>query len=252
MENALCRRSDAPVCASGAHGQTAAPLRFSPDTPGMPRRWRADALSLGTPHSPSGFEQPPYGALLRHPPARIAPGLCYGRLDLPLAEGWRALLPGWLHALAPVAPAVVHCSPSRRCREPAQALADRLRIPLTLDPRLLELDFGAWEGTAWDRVPRPELDRWAADPSGFTPPRGETGSALIARVSAMHRALMAEARPFLVVSHGGPLRLLAAMLRGEPPDLLATSPPMGKIDICGNRGHPTPADLEGRTLGLHA
>ena len=29
FENALCRRSDAPGCASGAHGQEAAPLRFS-------------------------------------------------------------------------------------------------------------------------------------------------------------------------------------------------------------------------------
>ena len=29
----LCRPPDAPVCASGAHGQTAAPLRFSTGTP---------------------------------------------------------------------------------------------------------------------------------------------------------------------------------------------------------------------------
>ena len=126
---------------------------------------------------------------------------------------------------------MVRSSPSRRCREPAEALADRLHVPLTLDPRLLELDFGAWEGMPWDQVPRPDLDRWAADLRGFAPPSGETGAALIARVSALHRDLMAEARPFLVVSHGGPLRLLAAMLRGEPSDLLAASPPMGTIQL---------------------
>ena len=122
-------------------------------------------------------------------------------------------------------------SPLARCREPAEALAACLDIPLALDPRLLELDFGAWEGLEWDRVPRPDLDRWAADPRGFAPPAGETGSALIARVAALHAVLAAAPQRWLVVSHGGPLRLLAAMLRGEPPDLLAPSPPMGAMRL---------------------
>jgi alpha-ribazole phosphatase len=33
-----------------------------------------------------------------------------------------------------------------------------------------------------------------------------------------------------VVSHGGPLRLLGPMLRGEAPDLLAPAPAMGRIE----------------------
>ena len=173
----------------------------------------------------------PIGALLRHPPVRPAPGLCYGRLDLPPAEGWQDLLPGWLRRLAPLAPETVLSSPLARCREPAEALATRLDIPLVLDPRLLELDFGAWEGLAWDRVPRPDLDRWAADPLGFAPPSGETGAALVARVAALHAALAAAPRRWLVVSHGGPLRLLAAMLRGDEPDLLASSPPAGEMRL---------------------
>ena len=126
---------------------------------------------------------------------------------------------------------MVLSSPLARCRQPAEALATRLDIPLALDPRLLELDFGAWEGLAWHRVPRPDLDRWAADPLGFAPPSGEPGAALIARVTALHAVLVAEPRPWLVVSHGGPLRLLAAMLRGETPDLLAPSPPLGAMRL---------------------
>ena len=55
FENALCRRSDVPFSASGAHSRTAAPLRFSKDTPGTFRRWRGGTLSLGTAHSRAGF-----------------------------------------------------------------------------------------------------------------------------------------------------------------------------------------------------
>ncbi len=126
---------------------------------------------------------------------------------------------------------MVLSSPLARCREPAEALAAGLDITLAFDPRLLELDFGAWEGLEWDRVPRSDLDRWAADPRGFAPPGGETGAALIARIAALHAVLAAEPRRWLVVSHGGPLRLLAALLRGETPDLLAPSPPLGAMRL---------------------
>ena len=168
-------------------------------------------------------------ALLRHPSVQSPPGICYGRLDLPLAAGWQRLIPDWLRALEPVAPAAIRSSPLGRCRQPAEALAERLQIPMRLDARLLELDFGDWEGLAWDRVPRAALDRWAADPLGFAPPRGEGGAALMLRVAALFQDLAAETEPWLVVSHGGPLRLLDRMLRGERPDLMAPSPPMGAM-----------------------
>ena len=54
FENALCRRSGAPFCASGTHGQEAAPLRFSTVYAGVCRA--GAALSLGTPHSQTGSQ----------------------------------------------------------------------------------------------------------------------------------------------------------------------------------------------------
>ena len=130
-----------------------------------------------------------------------------------------------------MAPELIRSSPLRRCREPADVLGACLGIPVILDERLLELDFGDWEGMGWDRVPRAALDRWAADPAGFAPPSGETGAALIDRVSDVVAALAADVRPWLVMSHGGPLRLLDAMLRGDPPDLLAPSPLAGEMRV---------------------
>lgn len=139
------------------------------------------------------------------------------------------MLPDWLAALRPLGVHSVRTSPLRRCLSPAEALAAALDIPLQVDPRLAELDFGDWEGCSWSEVPRAALDRWAADPVGFAAPGGETGAALIVRVRAVLADLLDQAKSCLVVSHGGPLRLLGPMLRGEPPELLAPAPALGSL-----------------------
>ncbi len=113
----------------------------------------------------------------------------------------------------------------------ARFVGRRLAVRAVLDPRLLELDFGDWEGSSWDAVPRAALDRWAADPLGFRPPGGESGAALVRRVQGFAHALARDARPCLVVSHGGPLRLLPALLAGEPVDLLAPALAPGALRI---------------------
>ena len=134
--------------------------------------------------------------LIRHPAVLIAPGTCYGRLDLDLHP------------------------------DAADAAA---RLAAIVDDRLRELDFGGWEGLAWDTVPRAALDAWAAAPADFAPPCGESGAALLARVAAFQADLRAQAEDCVVVSHGGPLKLLAALLRGAVPDLLAPAPPLGSV-----------------------
>ncbi len=157
--------------------------------------------------------------LIRHPTTALAPGLCYGRLDPGLREdaaaaGLRALVAAW--------PGRVWTSPARRCRAIAGAAA-------VIDARLAELDFGAWEGRPWADVPRADLDRWAADPLRFAPPGGESGAALLARVQDFCVMLCDRAEDAVVVAHGGSLKLLAPMLRGTVPDLLAAAPPLGSV-----------------------
>ena len=162
--------------------------------------------------------------LVRHPPPEIAAGLCYGRLDVPArADGVRAV------AARIVAHGVsqVWTSPARRCRVVAEATG----LPVLVDLRLQELDFGEWEGRAWDEIPRAALDTWAADPENFAPPSGESGAAILARVREVHAALVAADRDCAVVSHGGPLKLLAALLCGQAPDLLAPAPPIGSVQV---------------------
>ena len=147
----------------------------------------------------------------------MTPGICYGRLDVALAGSVQPIL-DQLPAFA----GTVWCSPARRCLCVAEAIG-----PHRVDPRLQELDFGAWEGLPWDAVPRDALDAWAADVHGFAPPGGERGAALVARVTGFH----AELPPgdHVVVSHGGPLKVLAALVRGEPVDLLAPALGLGSV-----------------------
>ncbi|WP_428390954.1 histidine phosphatase family protein [Lichenicoccus sp.] len=170
-------------------------------------------------------------ALLRHPAVRIAPGICYGRTDVPLADGWRQSIPALAASLATIAAQHIWSSPSSRCATLADALGSRLTLPVTCDEHLTELDFGAWEGRAWDALPRHDLDLWAMDPFAFRPPGGERGADLIARVSGFAAQLRIAAQPCIVVSHGGPLRVLPELLCDTPPSLLATPPLVGSLRI---------------------
>ena len=185
--------------------------------------------------------------LLRHTAVRVAPGVCYGRSDMALAETAEAdmaLVLAQMPAL--VAPRVVS-SPALRC----VALARALGHPFTIDARLLELDFGAWEGLPWAEVPRAALDEWAADPWGFAPPGGESGAALLARIQDFWRDFSARLsrdattplrretatqlrrdahqQPLVLISHGGPLRLLRQLAEGRAPDILEKPPALGAV-----------------------
>jgi alpha-ribazole phosphatase len=144
--------------------------------------------------------------LLRHPRPLIAPGICYGQLDV-AAEDPAPIVARLRRELPPGLP--VWSSPLQRCRTLAEALQPAPR----LDARLMELDFGAWEGRPWDDIARPELDAWAADVDGYAPPGGEAPHQLQRRVLAFVGALPAGAH--LVVTHAGVIRTLLAAAADE-------------------------------------
>lgn len=150
--------------------------------------------------------------LLRHPRVAVAPGICYGRSDVALAED-PAELATSLRAQLPVDLAIVS-SPSSRCLRLAEALG-----PCDTDARLMEIDFGEWELARYDDIPRHLIDTWAAAPLHFRPPGGETAAEMAARATAAARDWRARAapRPLLIVSHGGPLRAIAGQFRQLAP-----------------------------------
>ena len=64
---------------------------------------------------------------------------------------------------------------------------------------------------------------------GFAPPGGESGAALAARVSGFWQALVALPGAHVVVTHGGPLKVLMALAEDRPVDLSRPSLPAGGI-----------------------
>lgn len=140
--------------------------------------------------------------LIRHPRPEVAPGVCYGRLDLPLAAGELANSVRRLQQILPP-DLPVFSSPLQRCRALAAALAPAPQLLAALQ----EIDFGTWEGQEWSAIARQEIDAWAADLLHYRPPGGESVAELAARVSACLDALAQQGiERCVVVSHAGPIR----------------------------------------------
>ena len=169
--------------------------------------------------------------LIRHPPPAIEAGVCYGRLDIP-ASVERSLVERLQAALPPGLP--VWSSPLQRCRR----LAECLHAQPSFDDRLAEMNFGAWEGRAWDAIARGELDAWAADVAGYAPPGGESPTAVQQRALAFVAGLdVAEA---VIVTHAGVIRMLLAHWQGTPThDWGSLGVPFGgriEVRLAGGRG----------------
>ena len=146
--------------------------------------------------------------LIRHPQPEVPEGICYGRTDLPLREPWSA------EALRERLPSGVRVvsSPLRRCAEFARALA----VHATIDPRLTELDFGAWEMQAWDDISREQIDAWSADPLGFRDHGGESVAQMQRRVRQALAELDRDCRPCVWVTHAGVMKMVLAELLALP------------------------------------
>lgn len=149
--------------------------------------------------------------LIRHARPEVAAGICYGRLDLALALPVTPDLGQAVTGLAP--PHRIVTSPAARARDTAAQLGACLpgSTDIEVDARLREMDFGEWEGQAWADIPRDALDLWAADLMGSRPHGGESPAQVMARVREWADALDIESDQRLwVVSHAGPMRMLAA------------------------------------------
>jgi alpha-ribazole phosphatase len=153
--------------------------------------------------------------LLRH--GETCGGARYlGETDVALsAKGWeqmRAAVAGRCWDL-------IVCSPLQRCAAFAGALAEELGARCRHDADLREMSFGEWEGySAAELLQRDaeRLRRFWSDPSRYAPPGGEPLAQLHLRVMAAWERIASDhcAGRALIVTHGGPIRLLRALQSG--------------------------------------
>ncbi|QDH17741.1 histidine phosphatase family protein [Swingsia samuiensis] len=170
--------------------------------------------------------------LVRHPEVLNGQGVCYGRQEMDLVKGWEQKAHNLLEYVLKYDFKVIYSSPAQRCALLANFVAKKAGIDLKYDARLQELDFGEWEGTKWEDVPRVFLDEWAATPETFQIPGGENLQDLRVRVFSFWEECISHFQiSACVISHGGPLRLLCALAEKKPLDVLAPSLPQGGLRL---------------------
>ncbi|GLX23372.1 bifunctional RNase H/acid phosphatase [Streptomyces lavendulae] len=167
--------------------------------------------------------------LLRHGETALTPQKRFsgsGGTDPELSPAGRRQAAAVAEALAArgTVQAVVS-SPLRRCRETAQAVADRLGLPVAVEEGLRETDFGAWEGLTFaevrERFPE-DLQAWLDSPRAAPTGGGESFTSVTRRVSAARDRLLAAhaGRTVLLVTHVTPVKTLVRLALGAPPESL--------------------------------
>jgi broad specificity phosphatase PhoE len=145
-----------------------------------------------------------------------ADGLLLGRIDAPLTE--RGLVQA--RSLRPSVDGVtrVVSSPLARARTTAEALGTGL--PVEVDERWVEVDYGEFDGRPLGSVPDEVWTRWRSDPD-YRPPGGESlrdaGKRVRAACEELFAADGAGARgpgAVVVVSHVSPIKLATCWALG--------------------------------------
>ncbi len=149
-----------------------------------------------------------------------AEGLCYGRFEPGLADGWEKSVDSTISVLGAI-PQRIISSPASRCTLPAGYMADKLGLARPEeDLRLQELDFGAWEGRLWRDIPREESDHWAQSYLHIAPPGGETmlmmRSRVISWLNEVCYRCFSGVNDVLVLTHSGVIKIIVADCLGMP------------------------------------
>ncbi|MEM6784181.1 MAG: histidine phosphatase family protein [Bacteroidota bacterium] len=152
--------------------------------------------------------------LLRHLPAANAERRAIGHTDLPLADPTAPdrLANAWPHE----PPTRLVASPLLRASHTARALSTTWNLEIEHEPRLREMDFGAWDGRSWDEIEQDDaasLHAWMGDWTSTPAPGGESFADVRARVDAWLSEHAADAATddtssVVVVAHAGPIRAL--------------------------------------------
>ncbi len=156
----------------------------------------------------------PTVVLIRHAPtAWNAEGRIQGQTDVDLSPEGRAALAGW--RMPPdFGNLPAFSSPLRR----AVATATGLGLAgVVRDHRLMEMDWGAWEGERIEALRArlgPDMAANEARGFDFRPPGGESPRMLLARVGAWLAEVAAAERSCVAVTHAGVIRVLYAAATG--------------------------------------
>lgn len=149
--------------------------------------------------------------------------ICIGQQDVDLASSGFAAIQSLAATWSGPPPRFLCTSDLRRAQQSAQVFAAQFAIEPLPDPRLRELDLGAWQGHAWSEIVRIDEANhrlWRHNPAIHAPPGGESLSDLMHRTGTWLAAMLAatgEEDIVLAVAHGSTLRALLSHSLGLAP-----------------------------------
>jgi len=154
-------------------------------------------------------------------------GRYQGQADPPLNSRGREQAYQLAEQLNGIGLEVLYTSPLRRAADTAKVIAERLGIPLYVEPRLMEIHQGDWQTRLRSEIEKkyPNLFRkWQTEPWQVTPPGGEHLSQVQQRVyQAIGDILAMHPKGCVgIVTHRIPIALIKVRYQGMDPDIVRT------------------------------
>ena len=147
-------------------------------------------------------------------------GLVLGRADPELTDEGRRQAQQLAETLALEPVTAILTSPLLRARQTAEAIAAACGLPVSVDQRLVEIDWGTWEGRPAGSLAGADVDRRRADESPEhrnadpVAPEGESLASLMARVESFCLDTLDDEGQVVAVSHVSPIKAAAAWALG--------------------------------------
>ncbi|MBM4407134.1 MAG: histidine phosphatase family protein [Chloroflexi bacterium] len=185
------------------------------------------------------------------------------RIDVGLSDLGRAQASALAERLAEVAFRRILTSPLRRARETAHAVAalGALRPAPEPDVRLIEMDYGDWEGLTYEQIETNDGERrraWEVDPATTRCPGGESGDDVADRARSLLQELLggpsdraADERPILLVGHSTFNRILIAVALDLPLAQYRRRIVQGQVNLTALEWEPGAPPSAGKALLLN-
>lgn len=153
---------------------------------------------------------------VRHTSVDVPSGYCYGQKDVDIASTFESEKNQIALSLLDENFGAVYSSPLLRCRKLAESVCNSVKV--IYDPRLMEMNFGEWEGNNWDEISKTATaGLWFRDWLKTPCPKGESYQQLITRVNGFLLEIIPADSNILIVTHSGVIRAMEYILNGIEP-----------------------------------
>jgi len=106
-----------------------------------------------------------------------------------------------------------------RCSDLALAIANQAGVNVVPDDRLLEMDFGEWQGARWKDIDQNEMIAWMQDLMNYKVPNGESVMDLSRRIQSFFSMISIDEnreKRVVIVTHAGTIRVALSYLKSTP------------------------------------